>query len=111
MKRCYNRNTNGKRLPTQNGMPTTVGRKDAMKKLCCKMGEFFRSIGRYQFGKQYDLTLSLYADGETETPECSHRFEGNSRHNLLKYLGMVGAVAVMISVISLLCSLCRMGRK
>lgn len=87
-----------------------VGRKDAMKKLCCKIGEFFRSVGRYQLGKQYDLTLSLYADGETQTPECSHHFEGTSRHNLLTYLGLVGAIAVFISLISLLCSLCRMGR-
>ena len=85
--------------------------KDAMKNFCCKMKDFFCSLGRYSIEKKYDMTLALYADGETDTPECSHRFQGNARHNVMKIALMGVALTAMIAAVCSMYSACRMLKK
>ncbi len=66
--------------------------------------QFFADLCRYSIGKEYDLTVLVYADGKTDTPECSHRMRGSSRKNLLK---AVAVLAVLMVITSLMCSLMR----
>lgn len=73
-----------------------------------KLTDFCDTLSRYNLRKDYDLTIGLYADDETETPEASHRFHGSSRHSLLKLLGLIGLVFVSIALIRGLC--CRLSK-
>ncbi len=85
--------------PADNTQEPTM-RKGKKKPIKC----FFGELCRYSIGKEYDLTLSIYADGKTDSPECSHRMRGSSRKNLLK---SVAVLAVLMVLISLMCSLMR----
>ena len=72
-----------------------------------KATAFLKRLCHYTVEKKYDLTLSLYEDGTAQTPECSHRFSGSGRHNLLRLLLLAGALCVAFSAIIGLCSLLR----
>ena len=91
-------------------MDKNATRKDPVMKelsettLCRKLSAFCGSLCHYSVGHRCDLTLSLYADEETETPECTHRFQGSSRHNLFVLIGLVGGVTLMIGLVAKLCS-------
>ena len=75
------------------------------------MGEILRGITCCEIEKKYDLSLSLYADSEVETPECSHTFQGSSRHKLWKLMGLYAAVAIAIALTGAVCRLFRFGKK
>lgn len=74
--------------------------------LCRKLSAFCGSICHYSIGHKCDLTLSLYADEATETPECSHHFQGSSRHNVFVLVGLIGGVILMIGLIKKLFCCC-----
>lgn len=80
--------------------------KDTYQKLC----RGIRSLGSYSLEKKYDLTLSLYADGQTDTPECSHHFAGHSRHNLLKLTALIVLLCAAVATICMLFGCCK-GKK
>ena len=73
-----------------------------MKEMCTKAMNALRSLGRYSFEKKYDLTLALYADDSASTPECSHRFSGSSRHNLLKIVCLAVILCAAMATILML---------
>ena len=77
-----------------------------MKKMFAKIVGFFRAIGCLSLEKKYDLSLALYPDGTSSTPECQHRFQGESRHNVLKMIGAISAVAIPLILLCSLSSLC-----
>ncbi|MBQ8331242.1 MAG: hypothetical protein IJX94_01920 [Clostridia bacterium] len=68
----------------------------------CALGDFFKGIGRYSLGKDYELTIALYPDSETDTPQCSHQIKGSSRHNLLKVAALAGLLMLGITAIATL---------
>lgn len=80
-----------------------------MKDICQKAMGALRSLGSYSIEKKYDLTLALYADGTTDTPECSHHFAGNARHNLVKIVCMGVMLSAAIASVCMLYGCCRKG--
>ena len=83
----------------QNTQSTTASR---MRGMLCALADFFGGIGRYSLGKDYELKIALYPDGETDTPQCSHQIKGSSRHNLLKVAALAGLLMLGITVIATL---------
>ena len=75
--------------------------------LCRKLSAFCGTLGHYSVGHDCELTLSLYADEATRTPECSHHIKGSSRHNLLILIALTAAVALALGLIKKLCCLCK----
>ena len=80
-----------------------------MKDLCQKALHALRSFGSYSIEKKYDLSLSLYPDGNTDIPECSHHFSGSARHNLCKIVLMGVLLSAAIASICMLYGMCRKG--
>ena len=111
MKPCYNRNNKHSVFGANSLRSAKPSRKEAMNKLCCRMGKLFRGITCCEVEKKYDLSLSLYADSEAQEPECSHTFQGSSRHKLWKLMGLYAAVAIAIALIGSACRLLRCGKK
>ncbi|MBE6549904.1 MAG: hypothetical protein E7670_05705 [Ruminococcaceae bacterium] len=74
-----------------------------MDKLDCGITDLLRSIPKYEVGCKCDASLALYADKDSETPECSHSFSSKSRLNLLKLIALMG---VTVAGVSMLCALC-----
>ena len=75
-----------------------------MDKLDCGITDLLRSVTKYEIGHKCDMSLSLYADKDTETPECTHRISSQSRHNLVKLIALIGAATVVISMLCTVCS-------
>ena len=75
-----------------------------MEKLDCGIAGLLRSVAKYEIGHKCDMSLSLYADKDSETPECTHRMSANARHNLLKLIALIGTVALGFAVIGAICS-------
>ncbi len=111
MKPCYNRNNNHSVFGAKALRSAKPDRKDAMNKLCCRMGDFLKGITCCEIEKKYDLSLSLYADGEAQVPECSHTLQGSSRHKLWKLLGICAAVVITVALLRTVCRLLRLGKK
>ncbi len=86
-------------------------RKDAMKKLFCRMGQALRAVACCELGKNYELSLALYPDAAAIESECSHTFSGESRHPLWKLVALWGGLAVSVALIGSVCSLLRVGKK
>ena len=64
-----------------------------------KLSAFCGSVGHYSIGHECHLTLSLFADETSETPECSHRITGSGRHNLLLLIGLLGGIILMLGLL------------
>ncbi len=67
--------------------------------LCQKCKE----LCRYQLRKKYDMSLWIYADDATDTPECTHRWTGDSRHHIWKILVVLGGVMLLGSALRWIC--------
>ena len=75
-----------------------------MEKQSCSISEILRSIPKYEIEHKCDMSLSLYADKDTQTPECTHRMTVNARHNLLKLMLLIGAVSFGFGMLGAVCS-------
>ena len=75
-----------------------------MEKLGCGITDLLRSVAKYEVGHKCDMSLSLYADKDSETPECTHRMSANARHNLLKLMALIGTVAAGFALLGAFCS-------
>lgn len=71
--------------------------------ICRKLTEFCGTLSRYQFRKNYEITVGLYSDENNDTPEVSHCFRGNSQQNLLKMFGILGIIAISVALMRGLC--------
>ena len=64
-----------------------------------------------QVQADYKLSLSLYADENAETPECTQVCSGSAKHALATVLAFVGVIAtacaLMRGVCCLISKLCR----
>lgn len=78
-----------------------------MKDICQKVGHALHKLGGYSIEKKYDLTLALYPDADTDTPESSHHFSGGGRHNLCKMTCLVVMLSAAIAAICMLYGCCR----
>lgn len=84
-----------------------------MKNLCnCsffnKAAQFFRKIAGYTVVGDYHMNLAVYAEEQSESPECAHQLNGSVHRNLWRLLAYAGGVLLFCSVIRMLCGLCRM---
>lgn len=75
-----------------------------MEKLGCCITDLLSSVAKYEVGHKCDMSLSLYADKDSETPECTHRMSANARHNLLKLMALIGTVAAGFALLGAICS-------
>ncbi|MGM9684381.1 MAG: hypothetical protein ACI3XQ_12360 [Eubacteriales bacterium] len=75
--------------------------------VACKVKKFCKALSELQLEKDYDITLSLYPDENTESPSCSHHFKGSSKHGLVKAILTVGAIGMIMSSVCALCSCIR----
>ena len=75
-----------------------------MDKLDCGITDLFRSITTCEIGCKCDSSISLYADKDSQTPECTHSFSSQSRHNVLKLVALVGLITVGITMFCVVCS-------
>jgi len=57
-------------------------------------------------GGEYDVTLKLFSDKQTKTPECAHHMKGVCKHNLLKLMALGGIAAVAIGGLVCLVHMC-----
>lgn len=75
-----------------------------MDKLGCKISNLVRSIADLEVEHKCDMSLALYASSDAQTPECSHKMSCNARHNLLKLMALIGAVAAAFALLGAVCS-------
>lgn len=75
--------------------------------MMCKAKKALKSLFGASIEKNYDLTLSLYPDGDTQNPSCSHHFKGSSRHSIVKAVALGGVIAVILSTVGSICSCMR----
>ncbi len=57
----------------------------------------------YQLRKKYDMSVWIYADDTTDTPECAHRWTGDSRHHIWKIALVIGGVLLLGSALHRIC--------
>ncbi|MBE6546063.1 MAG: hypothetical protein E7668_01310 [Ruminococcaceae bacterium] len=72
--------------------------------VCRKLAKGFGALCEYSMGKDYDMTLSLYADDSTHSPECSCHLKGSGRQKLWRLLAIAGAVVLIVALLRRLCS-------
>ena len=112
---CYNK-CDGKSGNLQRRIPflpptcRSGGPKLMTDKPCRAVSDFLSSLCSYELEQKCDMSMSLYKDKDSDTPECTHRLHAQSRQNILKIVGLVGVVAVGITVICSVASMFRLGR-
>ena len=79
-------------------------------KPCRAVYDFLSSLCSYELEQKCDMSMSLYKDKDSDTPECTHKLHAASRQNLFKMIGIIGAVVVGITVICSISSVFRLGR-
>ena len=67
--------------------------------LCRKLSGFCAMLSHYNVRGKYDITVGLYADETTHTPESSHRFSGNKQQGLLQLLALGGLFVVALGLV------------
>lgn len=75
-----------------------------MDKLDCGITDLLRSVTKYEVGCKCNASMSLYADKDSQTAECTHSFSSQSRHNLLKLMALIGMAAIGASMLCAVCS-------
>ena len=75
-----------------------------MEKLGCCITDLLSSVAKYEVGHKCDMSISLYADKYSETPECTLRMSANARLNLLKLMALIGTVAAGFALLGAVCS-------
>ena len=80
---------------------------DSERTVCRRVLDKINQLFHYQLRKKYDMSLWLYADENTDTAECSHRFTGDSRHHVWKIAALVGGMALFFSMLRCVCGLCQ----
>lgn len=75
--------------------------------LCRKASEKLRALLGYQLRHKYDMSLWVYSDEKETTPECAHRWTGDSRHHIWKIVALAGGLLLLIGLLRALCRLLR----
>ena len=83
-----------------------------MKKLsdtafCRTFSEKCRSLFDCQVRHKYDMSLWIYSDEQADSPECTHRWTGDSRHHIWKIVAILGCIFLFFGLIRALCRLLR----
>lgn len=73
--------------------------------LCRAVCEKCRALFGYQLRHKYDMSLWLYSDEQTDSPECTHRWTGDSRHSIWKIVAILGGTVLFFGLIRALCRL------
>ena len=64
-----------------------------------KLSGFCGTLSHYNVRGKYDITVGLYADETTHTPESSHHFSGNKRQGLFQLLALGGLAVVALGLL------------
>lgn len=79
-------------------------------KLCenptvCKIKKRLCKLSRYKLKEQYDVSVSLVNEDETDASETNtHRLSGSVECNLAKLLAILGMVALSLAAIKAICA-------
>ncbi len=71
------------------------------------LSEKCRSLFGLQLRHKYDMSFWVYPDEQSDTPECTHRFTGDSRHHIWKIVALLGGILLFWGLVRALCRLAR----
>lgn len=75
--------------------------------LCRTVCDKCRALSEYRLRHKYDMSFWVYSDENSEHPECTHRWTGDSRHQIWKIVALLGGIILFMGVIRALCRLLR----
>ena len=55
----------------------------------------------------YDVTLQMFADKDSKTPECSHHLKGNMTHDVKKLMALCGVAVGAMALCAAAVCICR----
>lgn len=64
-------------------------------------------ISDYTVRGDYDLTVQLYPDKTSTTPECTHHIKGTMKHELRKLLALGGIMVGLAAIGAAMVCVCR----
>ncbi len=70
---------------------------------CHSLAEKCRQLWGYQLRKKYDMSVWIYPDEQSDTPECAHRWTGDSRHHIWKLVCAIGGLLLLGSALRWIC--------
>ena len=64
------------------------------------------SLAHSQVKTDCSLSVSLYANEQAATADCTHTWQGGGRRSLLQWLVLIALVTVFCTAVRCLCRLC-----
>ena len=67
--------------------------------LCRTLTDKCKGLFDYQLRAKYDISAWVYPTEGSDTPECTHRWTGDARHNACRIVAAALAIALLLGVV------------